>query len=506
MRRKAIYSGMLCFFVLMLSDCAPHYLNANFDPPSVQRIHGIGKPIPLKVGIYVSPESKQYKARALIPFGGWNYNFGDHLENVIFKSMLQVFDVVRIAHSPNARSGDFDLVIEPKFDNAQTKIIMTITKVDVAAAVTYNISDRDGVFWRETFKGKIQTGGHIKSMKKQGQPLAMQAEQAAQRIWADFSNPERINSLLAKRAGGAPSRVARTRAPSALAQAQSPASTTPAARSDVDLDIPVSGARNPDAVAVVIGNRDYRSSDIPSVDFALNDAKTVKKYLVSVLGYDEGNIIYIENATKAQLESVFGSSYNHRGRLYNYLKKGRSDIFVFYSGHGAPDPVTKQGFFVPSDVDPQTIGITGYPLKQLYDNIAKISNETAPPNVFIVIDACFSGATEKGLLLKNVSPLTITVSTPLMKMPNAVVLSASGGEQVSSWYPDKGHGMFTYFFLKALKREAERKSSLATAGGVFSSVADDNEGVPYFARRLHGRMQNPQIMGDSSRLFFRVGD
>lgn len=273
---------------------------------------------------------------------------------------------------------------------------------------------------------------------------------------------------------------------------------------DVDTDIPVTGIKNPDAIAVIIGNMDYTDADIPSVDFARNDAAMVRRYMVNVLGYREGNIIYLSDTTKAGFEALFGTTDNHRGRLYNYLKKGASDIFIYYSGHGAPDPASGQGYFVPSDADVQFVGLTGYPLQLLYDNLAKITDEMQTPNLIMVIDACFSGATEKGLLLKNVSPVSVNVKNPLLTIPNAVVLTSSSGSEVSSWYPEKRHGMFTYFFLKALKEMAEsREMSEVTAGELFSIISDETDGLRYYARRFYGRMQTPQLLGNAGTLILK---
>ena len=271
--------------------------------------------------------------------------------------------------------------------------------------------------------------------------------------------------------------------------------------SDVDTDIPETGLTNPNAIAVVIGNRDYTNKDIPPVDYALNDAASVKEYLIKVLGYREGNILYFENATKANFEATFGNERSHKAKLYNFLKKGKSDIFVYYSGHGAPDLETKDGYFVPIDADPQAISFTGYPLKLLYDNLAKVAKERAAPNVVIAIDACFSGASEAGMLLKNASPITIEVANPLLRIPNAVVLTSSSGSEISSWYPEKGHSMFTYFFLKALKEKADDEE--ATAEEVFGFITDETDGLPYYARRLHGRVQTPQLMGDGKRFLMK---
>jgi hypothetical protein len=271
--------------------------------------------------------------------------------------------------------------------------------------------------------------------------------------------------------------------------------------SDVDKEIPVTNTKNPDSIAVVIGNRDYKNKDVPSVDYALNDAEAMKKYLINVLGYRAGNIVHEQNASKATFQSVFGTKEDYKGKLYRYLRKGESDIFIYYSGHGAPDTQNKRGYFVPVDADPEAIQLTGYALDQLYENIAKVARDKESPNVYIIIEACFSGSTEKGFLLKNMSPVSIQVENPVLAMPNAVVLTSSMGSEVSSWYPEKGHSMFTYFFLKALK-EAAGKGQTATAEGVFKSITDETDGLPYYVRRLHGRIQTPQIMGDKNRAIF----
>ncbi len=259
---------------------------------------------------------------------------------------------------------------------------------------------------------------------------------------------------------------------------------------------PITGKKNPDGIAVIIGNRDYDNKDIPSVDYALNDALSVKEHLINTLGFKPGNIIYMENASKGRFESVFGTPSNHRGKLYNYLKKGKSSIFVYYSGHGAPELRTKDGYFVPSDADPQTIGLSGYSLNVLYKNIAMTAKEMRSPKVLIVIEACFSGASEKGLLIKNASPITISVKNPLIEIPNAAVLTSSSGAEVSSWYPEKGHSLFTYFFLKALRDSAGNIDTVKVKD-IHSILSDKSEGVPYFARRLHGRIQSPQAMGST---------
>ncbi|NTV45396.1 MAG: caspase family protein [Chlorobiales bacterium] len=259
---------------------------------------------------------------------------------------------------------------------------------------------------------------------------------------------------------------------------------------DVDQEIPATGASNPDAVAIVIGNRNYFKADVPAVEFAQSDAQTMKLYLMKVLGYREGNILFYENATLADFNAAFGKDKEHfKGKLYNYVKPGKSDVFVYYSGHGAPDVDSKAGYFVPADCDPSLVSQNGYPLETLYHNLSKVPAKS----MSVVIDACFSGASGGGMVIKNASPLFNQVKNPMLSLQNTTVFTSSSGDQVSSWYPEAKHSLFTYYFLKGMKGEADANKD----GSLTAKEMEDylKENVPYMARRLYGRDQTPQIFG-----------
>ncbi|MFH1723199.1 MAG: S41 family peptidase [Elusimicrobiota bacterium] len=264
--------------------------------------------------------------------------------------------------------------------------------------------------------------------------------------------------------------------------------TAPQSSVSVDRDIPQTKTINRDAIAVVIGNRDYRNAK--SVDFALNDSRSVKRYLTSAMGFREGNIFHIENAAKGDFELYFGIEGNHKGKLFNAVKPGRSDVFVFYSGHGAPGLNDKKGYFVPVEADPHYIELGGYPLDTFYENLGMISARS----MTVVLDSCFSGAT----IFENISPLVMQISAPKSGLTNGVVISSSKGSQVSSWNKDQRHGMFTYFFLKAIhdKNADADKDDRLTFDEIYRYISDEAEGVPYYARRMHGVEQLPTIQGD----------
>jgi hypothetical protein len=82
------------------------------------------------------------------------------------------------------------------------------------------------------------------------------------------------------------------------------------------------------AIAVIIGNKAYRDKT-PQVDFAYNDAEAMKRYVLEVLGFREGNIIDLRDATKAELEATFGNNVSHEVRLFDWVRPGKSDVSFF---------------------------------------------------------------------------------------------------------------------------------------------------------------------------------
>ncbi len=290
--------------------------------------------------------------------------------------------------------------------------------------------------------------------------------------------------------------------PPAVEPKAKPVVTTPTPRiavnsiSSIADSIPVTSQKRPNAVAVIIGNKDYK--DAPEVDYALNDARIMKQYVIKSMGFRPGNIIYIQDATQGDLIRVFGSETNYKGQLYDYVRKGLSQVFIYYSGHGAPDPDSKEGYIVPVDCDPSHVVLNGYSLQTLYSNLDKLDQAKHLKHIMVVLDACFSGASVHGTLLVNVSPIYITVDKNVMAAPNTTIVTSASGAQVSGWYTSKKHSLFTYFFLKGIQEEAGQSSDLpVTAKEVFKFVDDDVNGVPYWSRRLNGRTQTPTFFGSN---------
>ena len=251
---------------------------------------------------------------------------------------------------------------------------------------------------------------------------------------------------------------------------------------------------NPEGVAVVIGNRIY-TGDIPEVDFAHRDAEGFKRYVVDVLGFDPENVIDLRDATQAEMWSTFGSRTTaNRSELWSYLDPdGRSDVVVFYSGHGAPGLEDKRGYLLPVNADPDTAELNGYPIDVLYENL---SNLKEARSVAVYLDACFSGASGGGgMLIQSASPVYIGAALPEQAGERLSVLTAATGEQIASWDRKAGHGLFTHHLLDALYGKGDADADGQVTAREAKAYLDRH--MTRAARRTYKRRQRASFTGNA---------
>lgn len=251
---------------------------------------------------------------------------------------------------------------------------------------------------------------------------------------------------------------------------------------------------NKHSVAVVIGNSDYGGT-IPDVPYAVRDADAIRNFLTKRLCYRPGNIISLENATLGNFYKTFGRADTPEGKLWNWVRKGRSNVFIYYSGHGAPDIRTGDGFMVPVDGDPD-IPALGFSLATLIANLKALKSERVGPDrhVTLVLDACFSGkeGTGKPLIKGSFSgwkPKRLETGDEILQF------SAAGADQIARWDEVKKHGLFTRVFVDAVSGAAD-KDGFGNGDGV---VAPDEltgyirDEVGYHARRRYSDDQTPEL-------------
>ena len=217
----------------------------------------------------------------------------------------------------------------------------------------------------------------------------------------------------------------------------------------------------------------------------------MRRYVIDGLGVREGNVIFIKDATGSQLTEVFGNERDHKGKVFNWVKPGKSRVFVYYIGHGAPGSAEGRAMLVPSDASAGQIALSGYPLDLLYANLGKVPAE----NITVVLDACFSGVSPAGSIMGNALPLAIVARVAPVP-PNVTVISAAASDQMANWEQDNSHAMFTEYYLKGMSGEADK----APYGNGDGKVSLDELArylkatMSYMVRRNYGRDQTAQII------------
>jgi uncharacterized caspase-like protein len=208
------------------------------------------------------------------------------------------------------------------------------------------------------------------------------------------------------------------------------------------MDIPVTDVKNDKTFAVIIANEIYDKE--ASAKFALNNGRIFKEYCIKTLGLPEDNIRYKENA----IDRVMRTAIDWVSELSEAHNRDFNIIF-YYSGHGIPDKKHGTACLMPVNVSDVS---SSYYLDDLYQKLGSLSNG----NIFVFLDACFSGSQyggkESEMLAAIPDDYTVEIKPKQSILSgNTVVFAASTKEQTAFPYPEKQHGLFTYFLLRKLK-------------------------------------------------------
>lgn len=219
--------------------------------------------------------------------------------------------------------------------------------------------------------------------------------------------------------------------------------------------------KQPNAYAVVIGISQYREEVIPKVAYAAKDAEAVAQLLETQGGIPKTHIKLLTDS-----KATYNDIRNHVNDWLKMRVKPESVVYIYYAGHGTPNPQTGEVYLVPWEGHPDfPSGL--YPLKDFYAALNKLPAK----EIVVMLDSCFSGAPGRSVLAKGTRPMVITLENPLLAGGKIAVLSASTGNQMSSDYEKTGHGLFTHYLLTGLGGAAdEDKNRLVTLKELYPYV------------------------------------
>jgi hypothetical protein len=242
-----------------------------------------------------------------------------------------------------------------------------------------------------------------------------------------------------------------------------------------------------DAVAIIIGIQNYKL--IPKAEYASQDAQVFYDYASRALGIKQENIKLLLD-DEADVSGILTAFQNW---LPLKVRKSKTDVYVFYSGHGLPSPDGKSLFFLPVGANKDFVAKTAISQQEIVAGL----KAAQPKSVTMFIDSCYSGQIRTGeTLLASARPVVLTVQDTAYP-PDFTVITASASDQIASSSPDLKHGIFSYYLMKGLEGEAdENKDGTITIGKLQSYLA---ERVPRFAMTM-SRKQEPQLRGDANRV------
>jgi hypothetical protein len=217
----------------------------------------------------------------------------------------------------------------------------------------------------------------------------------------------------------------------------------------------------PNAYAVVIGISQYREEVISKIPYAAKDAEAIAQVLEVQAGIPKTHIKLLTDskATNTDIRS-------HLNDWLSMRVKPDSTVYVYYAGHGTPNPQTGDVYLVPWDGNPD-FPSSLYSLKEFYAGLNKLPTK----EILVMLDSCFSGAPGRSVLAKGSRPMVISLENPLLAGGKIAVLSASTGNQISSDYDKGGHGLFTHYLLAGLAGAADKdKNHLVTLKELYPYV------------------------------------
>jgi len=243
--------------------------------------------------------------------------------------------------------------------------------------------------------------------------------------------------------------------------------------STVDVNVPKTKEQNTNTFALIIANENYTKSGVGEVPFALNDGKSVKRYCQDVLGVPSENIISAFNATYSDMIEAIDRIKDFES-AYDNMK-----LLVYYSGHGLPDPSSKDAYLLPVDASPHNMS-TSYKLSKFYQELTAGN----PASVTVFLDACFSGSNKDGQIMDREARGVAVRPNEEAPAGNMVIFAACTGSETSYPYKNQKHGLFTYFLLKKLQEDKGKTT--------YKQLSDYiNKNVKQQSIRLQNKLQNP---------------
>lgn len=215
--------------------------------------------------------------------------------------------------------------------------------------------------------------------------------------------------------------------------------------------------------ALLIGNGKYPDSGLNNLPSTKRDVEAIQTILEDDYGFD------VEPLIDASREKILKALKRYRSQL-----SPDDNLLIYYAGHGAMDPDTKRGYWLP--VDAEADNTAGWLSS---DDIGNALKAMKAKHVLVVADSCYSGAIATRSM---VQPVTKSEDySRLAKKRTRLALTSGALEPVLD-NSGNGHSLFANVFMKAL---TDNDEPVLEAEALFvhlrKRVMLDSEQTPVYA-------------------------
>ena len=244
---------------------------------------------------------------------------------------------------------------------------------------------------------------------------------------------------------------------------------------------------NQNALALIVGISKYGRTNAPAI-FADNDAQYFQDYAALKLGIPENNITTLLNANAGQVDVLLSV----QEWLARAVKQERSDIYIFFAGHGLASDDGEKMYLLPYDGSPRLLARTALLRDELFKDIAAAN----PRSVTVFLDTCYSGTTRGPDMLIASRPIAIRAKE--QAVPDGfTVMTAAAGDQTAKPLEEAKHGMFSYFLMKGMEGDADTNQDNQITAGELHAYVQRN------VIQQSSGSQTPELQGDADRVLVR---
>ena len=207
--------------------------------------------------------------------------------------------------------------------------------------------------------------------------------------------------------------------------------------------------------ALIIGINKYDS--LNDLEYAVNDAKSIKEVLIQKFSYKEENITLLldKQATK---DGIMDAYFELANKTCN-----DDSVLIFFAGHGYTYQagIKDKGFLIPCNGTEQNLNSL-----ISWESLIENADLIRAKHIFYIMDACYSG-----LILQR-SPFGSKrfLKEMLRRYSRQVLTAGKSDQKVKDGGGNTNNSIFTSYLLEALNGEAKTEQGVLSASSVMNYV------------------------------------